>query len=153
VKAIPVGTKVFIRAKESWANGEWGIVRSFDGNDYHVAIAGGQESLVFSRTELVVRGDKKVTKEARIMKRIPRNVIEAIQAVAGGDSALDVAGVLTNPQQEWPEGTSMFVPNRINQREEAPAGDLVPGQKDTGPKDSAGGGGTSRKENDLEGAL
>jgi hypothetical protein len=86
------------------------------------------------------------------MKRIPRDVIEAIQAVAGGDSALDVAGVLTNPQQEWPEGTSMFVPNRINQRVETPT-DRVPGQKDTGPKDSAGEGGTSRKENDLEGAL
>jgi hypothetical protein len=87
------------------------------------------------------------------MKRIPRNVIEAIEAVVGGDSALDVAGVLTNPQQEWPEGTSMFVPNRVDKRVEAPAGDSVPGQKDTGPKDSTGGGGTSRKENDLEGAL
>jgi hypothetical protein len=106
-----------------------------------------------ARAEYLKSKAKDVKKEDRIMKRIPRNVIEAIEAVVGGDSALDVAGVLTNPQQEWPEGTSMFVPNRVDKRVEAPAGDSVPGQKDTGPKDSAGGGGTSRKENDLEGAL
>jgi hypothetical protein len=106
-----------------------------------------------ARAEYLKSKAKDVKKEDRIMKRIPRNVIEAIEAVVGGDSALDVAGVLTNPQQEWPEGISMFVPNRVDKRVEAPAGDSVPGQKDTGPKDSAGGGGTSRKENDLEGAL
>jgi len=58
VKTIPNGTRVTIHAPASWANGEWGIVKGFDG-DYHVAVFGGTEQLVFARYELRVKREKK----------------------------------------------------------------------------------------------
>ena len=53
-KEIPVGTKVYIKSPNSWYNGEWCIVKYFDGDDYHVAIANGQDCPVFERRELKI---------------------------------------------------------------------------------------------------
>ena len=53
-KEIPVGTKVYIKSPSSWHDGEWGVVRYFDGEEYHVAIANGDDCPVFERRELKV---------------------------------------------------------------------------------------------------
>ena len=53
-KEIPIGTKVYIKSPNSWYNGEWGIVKYFDGDDYHVAIANGDDCPIFERRELRV---------------------------------------------------------------------------------------------------
>lgn len=53
-KEIPVGTKVDIKSPESMYNGEWGIVKLFDGDYYHVAIANGNDCPIFERNELRV---------------------------------------------------------------------------------------------------
>ena len=54
-KEIPVGTKVHIKSPGSWEDGGWGIVKYFDGDDYHVAMYGGEDNcLLFSREELRV---------------------------------------------------------------------------------------------------
>ena len=50
---IPNGTRVVIKAAQHWANGEWGIVKHFDGEYYHVAIANGNEQVIFTRSELL----------------------------------------------------------------------------------------------------
>lgn len=49
---IPDESRVEIKSPGHWANGEWGIVKLFDGNEYHVAINGGSEQLVFGAPEL-----------------------------------------------------------------------------------------------------
>lgn len=49
-----IGKKVIIRCKDSWANGEWGIIRDYDGEDYYIAIANGNDELVFTRKEFRV---------------------------------------------------------------------------------------------------
>ncbi len=54
LKEIPIGTKVYIHSPNSWVAREWGIVNYFDGEEYHVGIAGGEPSLVFTRDELEV---------------------------------------------------------------------------------------------------
>jgi hypothetical protein len=51
-KEIPNGTFVLVNSPDSWEHKNWGIVKGFDGEDYHVAINDGNEQLVFSRTEL-----------------------------------------------------------------------------------------------------
>ena len=53
-KEIPLGTKVYIKSPGSWADGEWGIVNYYDGEFYHVGIAGGEPDLIFDRKELKV---------------------------------------------------------------------------------------------------
>lgn len=58
-KEITIGTKVFIKSPGHFENGGWGIVKYFDGDDYHVAMYGGDDSqLLFSRSELVVPRDQ-----------------------------------------------------------------------------------------------
>lgn len=47
-----IGKKVYITAKDSWACGEWGIIKMFDGDYYHIAIANEENmDLVFTRNE------------------------------------------------------------------------------------------------------
>lgn len=54
-KPLPVGTKVKIVSKDSWDNGGWGIIKAFDGEHYHVAMYGGNETQpIFERRELKV---------------------------------------------------------------------------------------------------
>jgi hypothetical protein len=76
-------------------------------------------------------------------------VKEGIEMVKGGESALNVASRLADPNIDWPEGTSTFIPNRVNQRTVIKGGDEVPGASDTGPGMTTDGG-ISRKEADLE---
>jgi len=50
-----VGKKVKIKSPDSWANGEWGIVFSEDGDDVFVGIAGDKNSqLIFGKNEVKV---------------------------------------------------------------------------------------------------
>lgn len=59
-KALDMTGKIVdITAKESWAYGEWGVIKYFDGEFYHVAIANDESTLVFSRNEFKVRRGKK----------------------------------------------------------------------------------------------
>lgn len=52
-KVINVGDKVSIKSPESWADGEWGIVKEIDGDTYYVAIANDPDAqLVFDKSEL-----------------------------------------------------------------------------------------------------
>lgn len=46
--------------KEGIYRGEWGTVRMFDGEYYHVALWGGDDCLVFYRDEIRVPRNKKV---------------------------------------------------------------------------------------------
>ena len=51
-----VGKLVAIKSRDSIYNGEWGIVKYFDGEYYHIAIADDTNHLVvFSRDEFTVR--------------------------------------------------------------------------------------------------
>ena len=55
-----IGKKVFITAKDSWACGEWGIVRDYYDGYYYIAIANDQNTtLIFTRSEI------KIPREAR----------------------------------------------------------------------------------------
>lgn len=58
MKRIPNGTKVWIKDNvDSWAAGEWGIVRDYNSkdNEYYIAIADDKNmELVFYRNELKV---------------------------------------------------------------------------------------------------
>lgn len=45
-------TKVYIISPGHWANGEWGIIKGFDGEYYHVALYNGREQLIFTPKEL-----------------------------------------------------------------------------------------------------
>lgn len=54
-KEIPVGTVVDIKSPDSCYNGEWGVVRYFDGDSYHVALWDGNDCPIFDRKELKVR--------------------------------------------------------------------------------------------------
>lgn len=49
-----IGKKVTIKCPDSWANGEWGIIKAFDGEYYYIAIANGEDELVFERSEFTV---------------------------------------------------------------------------------------------------
>lgn len=54
-REIPVGKAVFIKSPDSIYNGEWGVVKYFDGDYYYVAIANGDDALpIFDRGELEV---------------------------------------------------------------------------------------------------
>ncbi len=54
-----IGKKAYITDRSSWAYGEWGIIRDFDGEYYHIAIANGKEELVFMRNEFKVKREVK----------------------------------------------------------------------------------------------
>lgn len=48
-----IGKKCYITNKDSIYYGEWGIIKAFDGEYYHVAIADGKSSLpIFERDEI-----------------------------------------------------------------------------------------------------
>ena len=48
-----VGKKCYITNKDSIYFGEWGIIKHFDGEYYHVAIANGTDTLpIFERDEI-----------------------------------------------------------------------------------------------------
>ena len=48
-----VGKQVTIRSRNSWMNGQWGVVKMVDGNTYYVApYNSSTEALVFTRREL-----------------------------------------------------------------------------------------------------
>lgn len=50
---IKVECQVIVKAKDSWANGEWGIVKAIYGEDCFVAIANDpNQQWVFSKKEL-----------------------------------------------------------------------------------------------------
>lgn len=49
-----IGKKATIRCKASWANGEWGIIKAYDGDYYHIALWNGDTQLVFTRREFKV---------------------------------------------------------------------------------------------------
>ena len=51
-KELPEGTKVIIKTGD--LKGEWGVVKMFDGEYYHVAPWDGNEALIFERSELKV---------------------------------------------------------------------------------------------------
>ena len=52
-KVLEVGKKVKIKSPSSWANGEWGIIKGIDGDDYYVAIANDpHQALLFAKEEL-----------------------------------------------------------------------------------------------------
>lgn len=53
IKNITEGMRVEIRTKDSCYDGEWGIVRYIDGNEYHIALWNGSEQLIFNRDEIV----------------------------------------------------------------------------------------------------
>ena len=51
-----IGKRVVIKNKDSIYYGEWGIVKYFDGECYHIAIADDRKNLViFDRDEFIVR--------------------------------------------------------------------------------------------------
>ena len=50
-----IGRQVTITDKDSWARGEWGIIKYIDNDDYYIAIANDSDStLVFKRNEFRV---------------------------------------------------------------------------------------------------
>ena len=53
-----IGKKVIITNRDHYLFGEWGIVKYYDGERYHVAPWNGDEELVFDRDEFRVRRDK-----------------------------------------------------------------------------------------------
>lgn len=54
-KEIPVGKAVYIKSPNSIYDGEWGVVKYFDGEYYYVAIANGEDAFpIFDRDELKV---------------------------------------------------------------------------------------------------
>ena len=53
---IMIGKLVIIKNKDSIYHGEWGIIKHFDGEYYHIAIADDSKNLViFERDEFTVR--------------------------------------------------------------------------------------------------
>ena len=54
-----IGKKCYIIDKESIYYNEWGIIKHFDGEYYHVAIANGRDSLpIFKRNEIRIPKNK-----------------------------------------------------------------------------------------------
>ena len=49
-----IGQRVTIKSKDSWLNGEWGVIKAVDADgNYYVAPYGAEnESLIFTRDEL-----------------------------------------------------------------------------------------------------
>lgn len=59
LKMKNVGKKCYIINKSSIYYGEWGIIKHFDGECYHVAIANGGSSLpIFDRDEIRIPRQK-----------------------------------------------------------------------------------------------
>ena len=50
-----IGKEVTITDKTSWACGEWGVVKDFDGEYYHVAPWNGETQIVFTRSDFRVK--------------------------------------------------------------------------------------------------
>jgi len=51
-----IGKKVYITDKDSIYYDEWGIIKYYDGEYYHIAIANGVDSLpIFKRNEFKVK--------------------------------------------------------------------------------------------------
>lgn len=51
-----IGKKVWIKDNvDSWAAGEWGVIKGFDGENYHIAIADDPYmELIFLRSEFKI---------------------------------------------------------------------------------------------------
>jgi hypothetical protein len=59
-----IGKFVHIIDKDSFHYNEWGIVKSFDGDYYHVAHAGGNDVvLIFDRDQLQIPRDQEKYKK------------------------------------------------------------------------------------------
>ena len=55
-----IGKIVEITSRESWAFGEWGRIKDFDGDYYYISLADADETLIFDRDEFKVkRGDER----------------------------------------------------------------------------------------------
>jgi hypothetical protein len=55
MKSKLIDKMVMITDKESMYYNEWGIVKAFDGDDYHIAIANGTDNLmIFKRQDFKV---------------------------------------------------------------------------------------------------
>lgn len=50
-----IGKEVTITTRNSPYYGEWGIVKYFDGDDYHIALWDGNDQMIFSRDEFKVK--------------------------------------------------------------------------------------------------
>lgn len=51
-----IGKQVEIKNRDSWCCGDWGTVKDFDGEYYHIAIFNDDRTiLVFARNEFKVR--------------------------------------------------------------------------------------------------
>ena len=62
-KSALVGRKAYVKpCVDSWASREWGIIKLFDGQYYHLAIANGDITLIFTRSELHIPRKPKHTK-------------------------------------------------------------------------------------------
>jgi len=58
-KSKLIGKRAYIKDDiESWAAGEWGIIKYYDGDYYHIAIWNGETQPIFSRNEFVVPRDQ-----------------------------------------------------------------------------------------------
>jgi len=57
MKSDLIGREATITAKDSYLNGEWGIIKYYDGRYYHIAPWNGTETMVFERKEFKVRRD------------------------------------------------------------------------------------------------
>ena len=53
-KSKLIGKEVIITTRDSWAFDQWGIVKMFDGEYYHIAIYNGDPCLIFTRDEFRV---------------------------------------------------------------------------------------------------
>ena len=60
-REIPVETRVYIKSPDSFYDGEWGVVKFFDGDYYYVAIANGEDACpVFDRSELEIAKNQNI---------------------------------------------------------------------------------------------
>jgi hypothetical protein len=51
-----IGRSVVIKTRNSQEFGNWGVVKSFDGEDFHIAMNGDNRAqLVFERSEFTVK--------------------------------------------------------------------------------------------------
>ena len=56
IKSKMIGKKVYIIDKNSFYYNEWGIIKYYDGEYYHIAIANGEDILpIFKRNEFKVK--------------------------------------------------------------------------------------------------
>lgn len=55
MKSDLIGKEAIITDKDSYLNGEWGIIKYYDGEYYHIAPWNGTETMVFRRKEFKVR--------------------------------------------------------------------------------------------------